>query len=69
MANNIVQMFTEIKACASGGGGNTLTGLDKLSKENFDLELETLVAIDKKFRDNSGAATSGDPGQIFDILR
>ena len=66
---NTALLFTENKACASGGGGNTLSGLDKLSKENLDSELETLVAIDKKFRDNSGAATSGDSGQIFDIVR
>ena len=50
-------------------GTKTQTAIEKLGKENLDLELETLVAIDKKFRDNSGAATSGDPGPIFDIVR
>ena len=58
--------FTDSAATTAG---QTLTGLEKLGKDNLDLELETLNAIDKKFRDNSGAATSGDPGPIFDIVR
>ena len=53
----------------ASSGAKTLTAIEKLGKENLDLELETLVAIDKKFRDNSGAATTGDPGPIFDIIR
>ena len=58
-----------ISDSTASSGAKTLTAIEKLGKENLDLELETLVAIDKKFRDNSGAATSGDPGPIFDIVR
>ena len=58
-----------ISDSTASSGSKTLTAIEKLGKENLDLELETLVAIDKKFRDNSGAATSGDPGPIFDIVR
>ena len=58
-----------ISDSTASSGSKTLTAIEKLGKENLDLELETLVAIDKKFRDNSGAATSGDPGPIFDIIR
>ena len=61
-------MITDSVSAASCGG-SSLNGLDKLTKENLDLEQETLVAIDKKFRDNSGAATSGDAGPIYDIVR
>ena len=61
--------FADSSVGSSGGGGNTLTGLDKLAKESLDAELETLSAIDKKFRENSGTATSGDPGAIFDVVR
>ena len=56
-------------AASSGAAGNALNAFDKLVKENLDSELETLVALDKKFRDNSGSATSGDVGPIFDIIR
>ena len=61
--------YASISDSTATPGGQTLTALEKLEKENLDQELETLVAIDKKFRDNSGAATSGDPGPIFDIIR
>ena len=43
--------------------------MEKLTKESLDLEAEALTALDKKFRDNSGASTSGDTGPIYDIIR
>ena len=54
---------------SEGDGGISQCGLDKLAKENLDAELEILIATDKKFRDNTGAATSGDTGPIFDVVR
>ena len=70
MSYCIYTYFVADKAAASSGGaGNAMNAFDKLVKENLDSELETLVALDKKFRDNSGSATSGDVGPIFDIIR
>ena len=61
--------IVDIAATGSGSGGSSLSGVEKLAKESLDLESEVLTALDKKFRDNSGASTSGDTGPIYDIIR
>jgi len=48
--------------------GDNLSLSDKLMKENREAEVEMVGALDKKFKDNSGAHWLTDLGPVYDCL-
>ena len=57
-AAKLVEHEAKVKADkAASSGGQPLTGMDKLAKENLDQEMEALNTLDKTFKDNTYQVT------------
>ncbi len=69
----LAKITNEIEAFEASKAGETVTGKDKLVKDNLDAGLDLLMQMDKKMQSNNGLTSSqsgieADVGPTFDIL-
>lgn len=70
---NLAKITNAIEQFESSKSGETVTGKDKLVKDNLDAELDLLMQMDKKMRASNGqncnvSGIDTDIGPTFDIL-
>ena len=62
---NLAKVTNDIEAFESAKTGETVTGKDKLVKDNLDAGLDLLMQMDKKMQNNNGLNSSLSGNVVF----
>lgn len=70
---NLAKITNDIEDFEAKKSGETVTGKDKLVKDNLDASLDLLMQMDKKMQTNNGLSSSlsgleADVGPTFDVI-